>query len=289
MFLVSFWSSYRWNHHALARGPDPPSVIRSQCWPLWYWLMPPPWQLLQERDTKASSIGRCLAAERALRSLQGSFASLCHHLRPRRNEAACGCCCRSTSNEETTMVGAICTASFFSFSYVLLICSSVGSGSTRNRQLEEGFSSSIIVMVWYKPKNQILGIWCITSIHCCGISNTQYNIFVVTFRNLISRKITLFARVWRIIFLVFWNLLSTTYDFPRYVCCCILGKTWKGKMMMKYTYNSNKKKNLIYQNPISSLEYIKAFHMVHLASSSISKVKRTQIITTTRFLQPHSN
>ena len=121
MFLVSFRSSYRWNHHALARGPDPPSVIRSQCWPLWYWLMPPPWQLLQERDTKASSIGRCLAAERALRSLQGSFASLCHHLRPRRNEAACGCCCRSTSNEETTMVGAICTASFFSFSYVLLI------------------------------------------------------------------------------------------------------------------------------------------------------------------------
>ena len=94
-----------------------------------------------KRETPKPVVGRCLPAERALRSLQGSFASLCHHLRPRRNEAACGCCCRSTSNEETTMVGAICTASFFSFSYVLLICSSVGSGSTRNRQLEEGFSS----------------------------------------------------------------------------------------------------------------------------------------------------
>ena len=87
-----------------------------------------------KRETPKPVVGRCLAAKRALRSLQGSIASLCHHLRPRRNEAACGCCCRSTSNEETTMVGAICTASFFSFSYVVLICSSDGSGSTRNRQ-----------------------------------------------------------------------------------------------------------------------------------------------------------
>ena len=150
MFLVSFRSSYRWNHHALARGPDPPSVIRSQCWPLWYWLMPlPPWQLLQERETPKPVVGRCLAAERALRSLQGSIASLCHHLRPRRNEAACGCCCRSTSNEETTMVGAICTASFFSFSFVVLICSSDGSGSTRNRQLEQGFSSFFANMIFF--------------------------------------------------------------------------------------------------------------------------------------------
>ena len=94
-----------------------------------------------KRETPKPVVGRCLAAERALRSLQGSIASLCHHLRPRRNEAACGCCCRSTSNEETTMVGAICTASFFSFSYVVLICSSEVSGSTRNRQLEQGFSS----------------------------------------------------------------------------------------------------------------------------------------------------
>ena len=130
-----------------------------------------------KRETPKPVVGRCLAAKRALRSLQGSIASLCHHLRPRRNEAACGCCCRSTSNEETTMVGAICTASFFSFSYVLLICSSVGSGSTRNRQLEEGFSSSIIVMVWYKPKNQILGIWCITSIRNTIYSSSHLEIW----------------------------------------------------------------------------------------------------------------
>ena len=102
-----------------------------------------------KRETPKPVEGRCLAAERALRSLQGSIASLCHHLRPRRNEAACGCCCRSTSNEETTMVGAICTASFFSFSFVVLICSSDGSGSTRNRQLEQGFSSFFANIIFF--------------------------------------------------------------------------------------------------------------------------------------------
>ena len=164
---------------------------------------------------------------------------------------------------------------FFRSTY---ICSSDGSGSTRNRQLEEGFSSSIIVMVWYKPKNQILGIWCITSIHCCGISNTQYNIFVVTFRNLISRKITLFARVWRIIFLVFWNLLSIL----RFHLCLLL-YSWKNLERKKWWWNILIiliKKIQFIKAHYSSLEYIKAFHKVHLISSSISKVKRTQISST---------
>ena len=85
----------------------------------------------------------------------------------------------------------------------------------------------------------------------------------------------------------------TTISLMFVVTCCILGKTWKEKNDDEiYLIIIPIKKIQFIKAHYSSLEYSKTFHMVHLASSTISIVKRTQNIittTTTTFLQPHSN